>query len=322
MKRRWLRIVGSCLTLLALLTGAAVAEGQGPVHNEIVTVEGIVELVPGGVYGAGGRVLLGDTALLQKLLGQQVWVLGRHEGGDTSLKLNVDRIERPVPMSRTLPGVVTMNGMAITFDQAPYMQKGTLMLPLRALVEAAGGTVAWRPETQSAYVLLNDRTAYFTVGKSEAELQLHAAIMVDKMRAMDQQVVLQNARMFISADAVTSLLGMSEEVTPDESLLALRYPEAHFEVPEPGQVDLSYNLRWSGSTLEITGKASIPDLHFAIRLDGVVIAQSDAQVKEGFYVTNILVEGGAEQTGLLELVISDPATGSVLVTTSALNHHR
>ena len=37
------------------------------------------------------------------------------------------------------------------------------------------------------------------------------------------------------------------------------------------------------------------------------------------YITNILVEGGSAQPGKLELVISDPATGLVLVTTSA-NH--
>ncbi|MFZ5825703.1 MAG: copper amine oxidase N-terminal domain-containing protein [Bacillota bacterium] len=317
MKPIELRIAATCLMLLTLLGGTALA--KGPVHGETITVEGVVELVPGGVYGAGGRVLLGDTTLLQKLLGQHVWVVGRHEGGDTSLKLNVERIERAVPLNRTLPTAVTVNKSRVSYDQAPYMHKGTLMLPLRALAEAAGGQVEWRAESQTAYVRLNDRTAYFTVGKAQAELHLHAAIMVDRMRAMDQQVVLQGGRMFISADAVTGILGMSEEVTADDTTLHLLYPERQFEVPS--QADLTYNLRWSGELLEITGRASIPDLQFEIRLDGKVIAQSDAQVKDGAYITNILVEGGAAQTGKLELVISDPATGRVLVTTSAKNEH-
>ncbi|MFZ5814671.1 MAG: copper amine oxidase N-terminal domain-containing protein [Bacillota bacterium] len=334
MQRKWLSAVGSGLTLLVLLTGSALAQ-EAPLlvqaesrqvqvattaHGEILMLEGRVMLNPDGSYGVDGRVLRGNDALYRQLLGQWVWVLGRHEGDSTSLKVRVERIERAVAFNRLLPRAVTVNGLPVSFDQLPYMQKGTLMLPLRALAEAAGGTVEWRADEQSARVFLENRTATFTVGQPKADLQLHNALMQESLIPMDQQVVLQGGRMVISADALTNLLGMAEEVTSDPTLLALRHPMGEFEVPEP--LDLSFHLSWSGTTLQVTGKAGLPDLHFEILLDGRVVAQSDAQVKDGYYETNILVEGGAFQQGILQLVISDPATGKVLVTTPTNNHHR
>ncbi len=348
MQRKWLTTIGSTVTALVILTSSGLAAEMpplppgveettvmaGPIHGEIMTLEGTLEKNQYGNYLLDGRVLLGDEALLESLLGQSIWVLGTHEGGETSLKVNLHRVERAIALNRTLPQFITVDGAPVTFDQAPYMHKGTLMIPLRAVVEAAGGTIEWDALAQRAYVLLKDRTAYFTVGQSNAELHIHNAMMVNNQIAMDQQVVLQGGRMYISADALSNVLGMVEAVSTDLSELNLRSVAAQFETSEVDPmpvdvepvdvvpVDLSYELSWSGTTLQVTGNASIPDVSFAVLLDGQVIAQSDAQVKEGVYITNILVEGGAFQAGKLELQIIDPATGEILVFTPAGNHLR
>jgi|GEM_PF-6131457 len=349
MQRKWLTTIGTTLTALVILTSPGLAaEGPtlpagsemvttvmaGPIHGQMMILEGQLAKDQAGNYILDGRVLLGDSALLEPLIGQSIWVLGTHEGGETSLKVNVARIERPITMNRMLPQFISVDGDLVTFDAKPYMHKGTLMLPLRAVVEAAGGKVEWDGLAQRAYVLLSDRTAYFTIGQSNAELHIHNALMRNNQIAMDQQVVLMNGRMYISADALSNVLGMVEVVSTDASELTIRSVAAQFEANEvdplpvdlepvdPQAVDLSYTLSWSGTTLHVEGKASIPDVHFAVLLDDQVIAQSDAQVKEGVYLTNILVEGGAFQAGQLELQISDPATGEVLVSTPTGNHHR
>ena len=155
-------------------------------------------------------------------------------------------------------------------------------------------------------------------------MYLHAAkYMGRNFLDMDQQVVLQNGRMFVSADAASVVLGMNEEVTLDDAVLSLRFPQYHFDVPgDSTQLELSYDLTWEGDRLQITGRAGVPDLQFQVLLDGKVIAQADTTVKEGVYIANVLVEGGPDQAGKMELQIIDPISGTVLVTTSTGSHLR
>lgn len=337
MNRQWIKTTALALALLTTTVGTAVAaDGQtqqdtivdvAPIRAEIVTVEGTLQKseLEGG-YELDGWLLIGENAMFDKLVGQQVWILGTEDHGPSAVmskRIRVERIERPVAMNRVLPTKITVNGKQIQADQAQYMHKGTLMLPLRALVEAAGGTIEWRQETWSAYVLMGDRTAYFTVGNAKAEMYLHTAKYIGRnFLDMDQQVVLKNGRMFVSADAASVVLGMNEEVTLDESSLSLRFPQYHFDVPDSTQLELSYDLKWEGNRLQITGRAGVPDLQFQVLLDGKVIAQADTTVKEGVYIANVLVEGGRNQVGKMELQIIDPISGTVLVTTSTGSHLR
>lgn len=316
MVRNWLKTAALAVALLAATAGVVAAEA--PIRAEIVTVEGQIMKGTAG-HEVDGWSLTGDSALLDRLTGQQVWVLGTSDELTGPKKMRVDRIERPVAMNRVLPKSVTMGGKEIKFDQAPFMQKGTLMLPLRALVEATGGTIEWRPESQSAFVQLIDRSATFTVGQPKAEMYLYAArYMQQNFLAMDQSVLLRGGRMFVSADALTTVLGMTEQVTGDESVLALRFPAYHFDVPEPAAADLSYSLEWFGPRLQITGKATVPDLQFKVLLDGKVIAEADTTVKEGQYIANVIVQGGRDQAGRMELQIVDPRTGGALATVPAV----
>jgi hypothetical protein len=332
MERKWIKTTASTLALLAVLAGNTVSAfaaenagdparliklvGEDVLQGEIVTTEGIIVQTQ-GAFTVEGWTLAGNAALLESLKGQQVWVLGTKLGAGQTVK--VERIERAVAMNRVMPKTVTINGKAVQWDQAPYMQKGTLMLPLRAVVEAAGGKIDWQQETWSAQVLLSDRTATFTVDKNQAEMYLHAArYFTRNFLPMDQSVVLVGGRLFISADALTNVLGMVEEVTADESVLALRFPGQQFHVPGepeytiPATEEITFDLKWDGTLLQISGKAHVPDLQFVVKLNGQVIAQADTTVKEGQYTGNVIVEGGATQAGQLELLIIDPATGREL----------
>lgn len=338
MQRKWIKTTAATMALLAIMGSSARASESSPaeqpaiteavpIRAELVTLEGQIT-ESAAAYLLDGWTLVGDVSLFARLKGQQVWVLGTNQEGQGAGKLTVDRIERKLFMNRQLPQKLSVNGKAPVMDQAPYMHKGTLMLPLRALVEAAGGKIEWNQETWTAYVLMADRTAYITVGESKAQMHLHAALYREKNYVtMDQSVVLQNGRMFISADAVSSVLGLVEAVRADESVLNLLFPAGQFDVAEPGntppgKVDLTFDLEWIGDRLQISGKTALSDLRFVVKLYGKVLGQADVTVKDGYYIANVLVEGGRGQAGVMDLEIIDPANGWVLLTTSANNHHR
>ncbi len=82
--------------------------------------------------------------------------------------------------------------------------------------------------------------------------------------------------------------------------------------------DITAETTWMpDSILNVTGNVllDLPDPHFEVLKGSVVLAQSDAQVKDtGYYVTNLIVEGGATEG--LTMVISSvaPGGGRILLT--------
>ena len=326
MERKWMRTTATTLALLTLMAGTSMAAGlpvaatadkpvvvSAPGLGVMVTTAGELQQA-GESFTVDGWTLVGDSALFAKLKGQEVWVLGARTGSADTQQVLVTRIERNLAANRVLPAKVTLNDQPVAFDQAPYMHKGTLMLPLRALAEAAGGKIEWNQETWTAHVIMSDRTADFTMGQNKAKMYLNnARYFTRNFLTMDQNVVIVGGRMFISADAVSNVLGMREEVTANETVLALRFPGAgQPDVTTPATPDITFDLQWDGNRLQISGKANVPDLQFVVKRDGQVVAQADTTVKEGFYIGNVIVEGGAAQAGKLELFILDPASGREL----------
>ena len=46
---------------------------------------------------------------------------------------------------------VTVDGEAVVFDQQPVVENGTLLLPLRFILEKMGGNVSWHGETRTVF---------------------------------------------------------------------------------------------------------------------------------------------------------------------------
>lgn len=128
--------------------------------------------------------------------------------------------------TRDLPGAITVNGQSPNFDQAALLQGESLLVPLRFIVEAADGQVEWDPATQSVTVTLPDRTATFVIGQSEAELNEKGVYYFQRnMIQLAQPVSIQNGRTMISADALTTVLGLVERVDQDENLDLITLPK-------------------------------------------------------------------------------------------------
>lgn len=66
---------------------------------------------------------------------------------------------------------VSLNGQALdlTGDQAPRVEDGRLLVPVRAVAEALGCTVSWEPYTNQVVVSREDTELYrFTIGQDQA----------------------------------------------------------------------------------------------------------------------------------------------------------
>lgn len=83
----------------------------------------------------------------------------------------------------------------------------------------------------------------------------------------------------------------------------------------PREKKVTVNASWAEPTrLHVTGTANLGDLEFQVKLGDKVLSRADAQVKEGRYIANLLVEGGYQRG--MKLVVSDPADGEVLTNVS------
>jgi len=230
-----IRMVKSLVVSQVALKGRAAQESDGkvveagPIAEPVVAdgqiaLEGTVEYVDleGGFYSLDGWGLLGDEALLRSLVGKQATVRGVEFTGMSFRQvrqLEIGSVTLAVSANRPLPAAVTINGKRLPPGQEPMVIDGVLMLPLRHVVETAGGRVEWDPKERAVVVTLPDRMAYFWVGQSEAEMnQNNVRYFARNMIAMAKAPVIVQGRTMIAADALTKVLGLHEVADLDTSL--------------------------------------------------------------------------------------------------------
>jgi hypothetical protein len=125
-----------------------------------------------------------------------------------------------------LPSAIAMNGVSVTFDQAPMVSEGVLMVPLRAVAEAAGGKVTWDGSTRTVTVRVGDRTAYFVIGADAAEMnQDNVRYIQRNMIKMARASEIVGGRTLVSADSLSNILGIMAE-SSGSGLLRLVAPPA------------------------------------------------------------------------------------------------
>jgi hypothetical protein len=62
----------------------------------------------------------------------------------------------------------TSNGVSKTLDSPPVIKNGRTIIPIRAIIEALGGNVAWNATARKATVTLGDKSIELWIGKSAA----------------------------------------------------------------------------------------------------------------------------------------------------------
>jgi hypothetical protein len=122
------------------------------------------------------------------------------------------------------PSAVTVNGKTVTFDQGAVMLDDVLMVPVRAVAEAAGAEVTWAGEIQMVHVQMPGRTVLIRLGQIEAQMHEQGVTYPDRNRiAMTKAPVILNGRTLVAFDALTGIFGFQAQAGQD-GLLQLTFP--------------------------------------------------------------------------------------------------
>jgi len=94
-------------------------------------------------------------------------------GNETAKTINVT-YEKPVKTITIILQIgnnnFTVNGSTRTLDSPPVIKNGRTLVPIRAVVEALGGTVDWDASTKKVTVSLGSNTIELWIGKSVAKV--------------------------------------------------------------------------------------------------------------------------------------------------------
>ncbi|HHW92466.1 MAG TPA: copper amine oxidase N-terminal domain-containing protein [Firmicutes bacterium] len=212
--KQWKKSLGIVLTVAAVTTatpvGAGAAEPVQPIPLEvgISDLDAPVSHIPSEAKPGEGRAPV--EALPESILPESV------------LEGKVKWAERVT---------IAFDNEEITSDQGPVVtEEGILLVPLRAVVEAAGGNVVWDEATQAVSATVAGRTALFGIGSQVAQLapeEGKAAV------EMSRAPVIIGGRTLISEDALVSVLGLKVQ-TRESGLvnLVLQAAPEEEELPE------------------------------------------------------------------------------------------
>jgi hypothetical protein len=99
----------------------------------------------------------------------------------------------------------TVNGASKTLDSPPIIKNSRTLLPIRAIIEALGGTIAWNAVARKVTVTLGTKTLQLWIGKSNATVNG----MSKPIDATDARVVPEiiNSRTMLPLRFVSENLG-------------------------------------------------------------------------------------------------------------------
>lgn len=95
---------------------------------------------------------------------------------------------------------VTLNGLPVSFDQPPIMQQNRTLVPLRAIFEAMGATVAWDEATRTAFAVREDVRVSIQIGSNTLYRN-------DKPIALDVPAQTVNDRTLVPVRAISEAFG-------------------------------------------------------------------------------------------------------------------
>jgi len=101
----------------------------------------------------------------------------------------------------------TINGTSKTLDSPPVIKNGRTLVPIRAIIEALGGTVDWDATTKKATVTLGKKTIALWIGKSAATVN-GVSTLIDSTNAKVVPEII-NSRTMLPLRFVTENLGCS-----------------------------------------------------------------------------------------------------------------
>lgn len=112
--------------------------------------------------------------------------------------------------------VISINGTESELDTAPIIQNDRTLLPLRAVVEGLGGSVAWEDETKTAVFAKGDTVIFMTIGSKTAFVNTTehtmdtVPIIIDGRTMLPIRFVAENLGFSVEWDATTQTITVAE----------------------------------------------------------------------------------------------------------------
>jgi hypothetical protein len=111
--------------------------------------------------------------------------------------------------------VVTLDGQPVDMLYPPKEIKGHMLVMIRPVITALGGTVTWDHRKHAAIATVDDKVAVFTMNRD-------AAFCNGQMVSLDYLVRAYNDRMFVPATVVSQIFGGSVAFNPVNKKLYVR----------------------------------------------------------------------------------------------------
>lgn len=110
---------------------------------------------------------------------------------------------------------VTLHGKKINFaDQLPIVEDGRTLVPLRAIFEALGATVAWNGDTETIVAVKSDLTVKLTIGSNEMYVW-------DDVKFLDVPAKIINGRTMVPARAIAEAFGYDVSWDADNNTVVI-----------------------------------------------------------------------------------------------------
>jgi hypothetical protein len=140
-----------------------VTELQATVVGQLVQVDGLES----PHFEVNGFVVAGDTATLNSFASLTVSVRGTLSPDLSIYMKPVLRVIELQSVSEPLPDLVVVANQTPDFPTALTVRDGRLMLPLRAVIETAGGSVQWDPVQRAVRVTIGDAASVVRIGSTD-----------------------------------------------------------------------------------------------------------------------------------------------------------
>jgi len=140
---------------------------------------------------------------------------GTFDGGVFRYDATVGIIELEIGSSTML-----VDGKPVTLEAAPIILNSRTLLPIRAVVEAVGGTIAWEASTRKVSIVRKDKKLELWIGKSVAKLN-GQSINIDS----DAKVVpiIMNGRTLLPLRFVVEALALDVEWNATTKVVTITY---------------------------------------------------------------------------------------------------
>jgi len=145
----------------------------------------------------------------------------------------------------------TVNGATKTLDSPPVIKTGRTLLPIRAVIEAMGGTVGWNSSTKEVKIVLGNNTIQLWVGKSTAKVN-----GVTKTLDVAPQII--NGRTMVPVRFVTENLGATVGFDDKTKVVTITYSGGTVA----GSVEKTFTSSGGELTLQMEQSSQYLQVHF------------------------------------------------------------